>query len=200
MQELSLESNIITKFRLRKAVYGALLLLLCIIGGALAVLMIFPMRHLEAIERYAARYELSPAFISAVIHAESKFRVDAVSRAGAQGLMQIMPGTGEWLAGLIGIEGFTTEALFEPETNIRIGSFYLRSLLDQNSQNVRHALAAYNAGTGNLRRWLQDPELSSDGITLEHIPFEETRTYIDRVIFNQRIYAILFAIRGQLIR
>ena len=171
------------------------ILILCAIGGGVAVVTIFPMRHLDTIERYAAAYDLSPAFVAAIIHAESRFREGAVSHAQAKGLMQIMPSTGEWLAELLGIEGFTTDNLFEPETSIRMGSFYIRHLLDMNEQDTRRALAAYNAGTGNLRRWLADPELSSDGTTLEHIPFGETRTYVDRVMFNQRIYDILFAIR-----
>ncbi|MCL2674724.1 MAG: lytic transglycosylase domain-containing protein [Defluviitaleaceae bacterium] len=160
-----------------------------------AVLVVFPIRHAEIIERHAQINNLDPAFIAAVIHAESKFRPDAVSRADARGLMQITPPTGEWLAEHLRLQGFTNEQLFDIETNIKLGSFYLRRLLDQHNQDVRVALAAYNAGTGRVRGWLQDPQFSQDGVTLSYIPFGETRTYIERVLFNQRIYAILYTLR-----
>ena len=184
--------------RIRRAFVIVILLMLCAVGGILAVLTLFPMRHLATIEHYALMYELQPEFVSAIIHAESRFRADAISHAQAMGLMQIMPSTGEWLAELMGIDDFTTDQLFDPDKNIRMGSFYIRHLLDINDQDERRALAAYNAGTGNLRRWLNDPELSSDGKTLEHIPFTETRNYVDRVARNQRIYKVLFTIRNLL--
>jgi len=169
---------------------------LLFMGAAAAVLTIFPLRYAAIIEEHAQINNLEPAFIAAVIHAESKFVSDAVSRAQAQGLMQITPPTGEWLAELTGLEGFTNEQLFDVETNIKLGSFYLRRLLDQNNQDIRIALASYNAGTGNVRSWLRNPQYSSDGKTLDYIPFGETRTYIERVLFNQRVYAILYFFRS----
>ena len=165
------------------------------LGGAMAILTVFPLKHADIIERYAQAYGHDSAFIASVIHAESKFRYNAESRAGARGLMQITPSTGEWLAGRVGLEGFTNEQLFDIETNIMLGSFYLRSLLDNHNQDMRIALAAYNAGTGNVRRWLEDPQFSRNGKTLDHIPFGETSTYIERVLFNERIYAILYGCR-----
>ena len=168
------------------------MLALIIVGAATAVLTVFPLRHVELIEKYAQIYGHNPAFIAAVIHAESKFRPNAVSRADARGLMQITPPTGEWLAERLGLEDFHNDQLFDVHTNIRLGSFYLRSLLDSHDQDVRLALAAYNAGTGNVRRWLADPQFSSDGETLDYIPFGETRTYIERVLFNEHVYGILF--------
>ena len=182
------------------------LLLVCAIAVLLAaaaitaILIAFPLRHAEIIERHAQINNLDPAFIAAVIHAESKFRPNAVSRADARGLMQITPPTGEWLAGQLGLEGYSDELLFDIETNIKLGSFYLRRLLDQHNQDVRVALAAYNAGTGNVRRWLQDPQFSSDGASLSYIPFGETRTYVERVLFNQRVYAILYSLRDIFLR
>ena len=181
---------------LKKAAIACTLIVLLIMGAIVALLAVFPLRHSDIIERYAQIYAHDPAFIAAVIHAESKFRPYAVSRAGAQGLMQITPATGEWLASRLGLEDFTNDQLFDVEVNIMLGSFYLRSLLDGNGQDVRLALAAYNAGTGNVRKWLNDPELSHNGKTLDHIPFEETRTYIERVLFNQRVYGIIYQNRG----
>jgi len=171
------------------------IIILLIAVAITAILTAFPIRHAEIIERHAQINNLEPAFVAAVIHAESKFRPLAVSRADARGLMQITPPTGEWLAEHLRLEGFTTEHLFDIETNIKIGSYYLRRLLDQHNQDVRVALAAYNAGTGNVRRWLNDSQFSPDGTTLAYIPFGETRTYIERVLFNQRIYAILYSFR-----
>ena len=177
----------------KKTAAACALIALMLIGAVTVVLTVFPLKHAELIERYALMYGHDPAFIASVIHAESKFRSNAVSRAGAQGLMQITPSTGEWLADRLSLENFSNDRLFDVETNIKLGSFYLRSLLDSHNQDIRMALAAYNAGTGNVRRWLNDPQFSSNGTTLAYIPFEETRTYIERVLFNERVYDILFS-------
>jgi len=112
-----------------------------------------------------------------VIWTESKFDERAVSQKGAMGLMQIMPATGEWLAGKIG-EDFNEERLFCPEFNIRLGVFYLRYLLDKFECEER-ALAAYNAGEGNVRKW-------EDG----EIRFRETRDFVRRVRISRKIYSI----------
>lgn len=184
----------------KKISIACALIALLVFGFFMAVLTLFPLRYSVLIERYAQIYDHDPAFIAAVIHAESRFRHEAVSRAGAQGLMQITPTTGEWLAELLGIENFTNYQLFDVEINIRLGSFYLRNLLNNHDQNKRMALAAYNAGTGRVRSWLNDPQFSHDGKTLYHIPYGETRTYIDRVLLNQRIYSVLYFLRSLVVR
>ena len=98
--------------------------------------------------------------------------------------MQIMPDTGKWIAEKLEVEGFSEEKLFEPETNIRFGCWYLKYLLDTFSGDRRTAAAAYNAGPGNVKKWLADERYSSGG-ELVKIPFKETERYVEKV---QRAY------------
>jgi len=160
--------------------------MLSVAALALAVSMRFPVRYLDIIEANAG--ELEPTLILAVIMAESSFRTHAESHRGAQGLMQLMPATAEWLAGLMGMNDFTPERVWEPEVNIALGSFYLNWLARRYNGNVDLVLAAYNAGQGNVNNWLANPEISPDGVQLANIPFNETANYLQRVRFNQRVY------------
>jgi len=147
-------------------------------------------RHTEIINKYAEEFDLEPELIFAVIHAESRFNENAVSRVGASGLMQIMEDTAYWLAPQAGISDFKYSQILDPEINIRLGTFYL-SLLYRRYGDINVALSAYNAGSGNVGRWLENPEYSSDGKTLDHIPFPETRNYVERVDVNRRIYSLI---------
>ncbi|MCL2873674.1 MAG: lytic transglycosylase domain-containing protein [Defluviitaleaceae bacterium] len=177
-----------------KTVAVLLILSVLLIVGWLAFSTFYPLKHVDLIIRHANENDLSPAFVAAVIRAESRFRETAVSHRGAKGLMQIMDSTGEWLAGEIGIVGFETEHVFDPEINIQIGSFYLRRLLNQFGGDQTVALAAYNAGSGTVRGWLNDPRFSSDGKTLSYIPFPETRTYVERIERFVKVYEIYFRV------
>ena len=145
-----------------------------------------PLKFRELIESAAVEFGLAPAHIAAVILSESSFRAEAVSSAGAIGLMQIMPDTGAWIAGKFAdMEEFTQDLLFQPELNIRFGSWYLRWLLDRYGGDMTNATAAYHAGQGRVDQWLQNEEYSADGITLRQIPYRETSRYTERVL---RIY------------
>ena len=114
----------------------------------------------------AAEYGLNPPLVAAVIYTESKYNASAVSSAGAMGLMQIMPETGEWIAHKLDWP-FTDETLFDPRANARLGAWYLRFLLDRYDGRVQNAIAAYHAGQGSVDAWLEDARYSSDGLTLE---------------------------------
>ena len=173
------------------------LVLVCIVVLAtvaliMAVNLRFPIRYLDIVQANAG--ELEPSLIMAVIHAESTFRPGAESHAGAQGLMQLMPPTAAWMAEQMGMDDFKPEYVWLPEVNIAIGSFYLNWLVNLYDGNIDLALAAYNAGLGNVNRWLADPEFSADGQTLDNIPFPETYNYLRRVHQRQRIYRVLIAI------
>lgn len=144
----------------------------------------YRLEHTECIAKYAGQYRLDPYLAAAVIHTESSNRPEAVSASGARGLMQVMPETGEWIAGKLKEEGYTPERLFEPELNVRYGCWYLRFLLDRYGQETPLALAAYNAGQGTVDRWLGDPAVSEKG-ALVNIPYPETEKYVDKV---QRAY------------
>lgn len=138
----------------------------------------------NTVAEYAEEYELDPYLVAAMIHCESGNRTDAVSPDGALGLMQIMPKTGEWIAGKLQIEDFHTDLLFEPTVNIRFGCWYLRFLMDRYDQDRQLAVAAYNAGHGTVDKWIDDPKVSAGG-NLVDIPYPETKTYVEKV---QRAY------------
>ncbi len=153
---------------------------------------IFPQKYAEQVEAYAQKYGLEPSLVYAVIKAESNFDTNAVSNKNAKGLMQISEATAIWGASEIGIENFYIEMLYEPEINIEIGCWYIDKLLLQYSGYEDTALAAYNAGSGNVSRWLSDGELSQDGYRLDKIPYNETLKYVKKVDFIKKVYEILY--------
>ena len=122
-----------------------------------------------------------------MVLAESSYDASAVSKDGAIGLMQIMPATGEWIAGKFG-EDFTVEGLYEPSRNLRYGCWYLRFLLDRYDGDMRTASTAYHQGQGRVDEWLKNPEYSEDGKTLSVISSAVTDTYVDRIMENYAYY------------
>ena len=131
------------------------------------------------IRQQAAEKHLDPALIAAVIYAETKFDPRS-SAAGAVGLMQIMPQTAEFLARRSGATTFTIADLGTPAVNIAYGSYYLRYLLNEYHGNVIDALAAYNGGESNVDRWIADARAQGHALTVDDIPFPETRAYVRR--------------------
>ena len=140
-----------------------------------------PLRHEDIIRQQARDKDLDPALIAAVIYAESKFR-DQTSSAGAKGLMQVTPATARDIARRSGATSFRLEDLGDPQVNIAYGSFQLRYLLDRYGGNDVLAVAAYNAGEGNVDRWLVDARGNDRRLGLADIPFAETRGYVRRVM------------------
>jgi soluble lytic murein transglycosylase len=155
----------------------------------------FPVRHLDTVLFAAELREVEPALVMAVIMAESSFREGAVSRAGAQGLMQLMPATATELAAQLGVNIENVD-IFDPLINISLGTQYLAQLIALFDGEIDTALAAYNAGRGNVANWLADYNHSADGRTLHSIPFRETENYLTRVNFNKRVYRVLLRLRG----
>lgn len=146
----------------------------------------YPVEYEDLIRKYSADNGLEPAYVAAVVLAESSYRPDAVSSVNAQGLMQILPSTGEWLAGKYD-ETYAEGCLFDPETNIRYGCWYLGFLMRRYDGNMQCASAAYHQGQGTVDKWLENPEYSADGKTLKHIPSEATQTYVDRILrYNEK--------------
>lgn len=170
--------------------FAALLLAVFII----LVQIRFPIHHLDIIEANAGNFE--PAFIFAVIHTESSFRPYAVSHRGAMGLMQVMEETGEWIANMMGMYNYDTDMLFIPEYNIVIGTYFLNWLWRYFDGDMTLILSGYNAGIGNVNRWLNDERFSHDGKTLSYIPFLETRNYVERVERRTQIYRWLLRIHS----
>lgn len=152
---------------------------------------LYPLKYEDLVEKYSKRYDLDPFLVLAVIKVESGFRYNAVSHKNARGLMQITEGTGKWGADKLGLKDYSAEKLFDPEANIHIGCWYLNSLYKQFG-DTELVLAAYNAGSGNVTKWLGDDELSPDGKTLDRIPYKETEKYIRKVKNSYTIYKKLY--------
>lgn len=176
---------------------SALLMILCVIllavqGRAVWIKITHPFKYEGVVRQYAQEYNIDPMLVAAVINVESKFDPKAQSSKGAKGLMQLLDDTAMWGAEKIGIEDFDPDQLFVPETNIRIGCWYLARLTEQYHGNLTVALAAYNGGSGNVSKWLQDAELSKDGKNLTTIPFPETEAYVERVLEQADRYRQLY--------
>ncbi len=148
----------------------------------------YPISYEDTIKKYSEEYGLDPFLVAAMICIESGYDKDAISSAGARGLMQIMPETAEWASNKMGLEDFNIDKLFIPEINIKIGTWYLNTLFKEFDNNIELVLAAYNGGIGNVTKWLGDINYSNDGKTLEHIPFKETREYVEKVLNRKNEY------------
>lgn len=175
------------------------ILVLLILCGALMYgwlqRRMYPLKYEELILRYASEYRLDPYLVCAVIWVESKFNEAATSHKGARGLMQVIPSTGRWAAEKLGIEGYSDDSLYDPAVNIRIGCWYLDRLRNHFKGNLDLALAAYNGGSGNVEKWLEDPRYNKDGEGLDDIPFKETRDFVARVWSAYDKYKQLYRIR-----
>jgi soluble lytic murein transglycosylase len=162
---------------------------LAVVGGGLLYLnrasppwyerIRYPLRYAQYVRVHAREHGLDPALMAAVIYQESKFEPSAESSSGAIGLMQLTPSTAHGIAIRTGGSAFRTSDLYNPEINIRYGAWYLHNLFVK-YHSERLVLAAYNAGQGNVDRWLAHDE---------PIQFPETRAYVDRVEHLKHIYA-----------
>jgi soluble lytic murein transglycosylase len=153
--------------------------------------IVYPFPHRALIEAEARRHSLDPFMVAGLIRQESMFNPIAVSPAGAIGLMQVMPATGQMLARRAGISGFDAATLRRPEVNVRLGTLFLADLLSR-SGNRTEAFAAYNAGPSRAARWRAFPEYRDEELFAERIPFTETRDYVKILNFNARIYQTLY--------
>jgi soluble lytic murein transglycosylase len=173
--------------------------LILIILGALFVQSewlgrwIYPISYTEEIKLSALNYQLDPLLIAAIIRVESNYKLDAVSPKGAIGIMQIMPDTTEWILkqndfGKISIK----DAGMEAHAGITLGSWYVRELKRQFDGSLIVALAAYNAGPGKVRQWMDKGIWDGKEQTLSDIPYGETRHYVQRVMYYYRKYQKIY--------
>lgn len=151
----------------------------------------YPLKYREEIVENARVFGKDPAFIASIIRVESRFNPNAVSRRGAVGLMQILPSTAEFIAKNLGVKNFSIEMLFEPSLNIKFGCYYLQ-FLGKKFEGERAVLSAYNAGEGVVRAWLKNEEYSDDGATLKHVPYKETKTYVEKISKCLPVYQKMF--------
>lgn len=156
----------------------------------------FPMPFRDTVLRKSEEIGLDPAYVYGLIRQESRFVMDARSGVGASGLMQVMPATARWTARKIGLSDFTPGQLNERDTNITIGTNYLKLALDDFDGSMALAAAAYNAGPGRPRNWRNGPVMET-AIWAENVPFTETRDYVKKVLANTTNYAALITGRPQ---
>lgn len=142
----------------------------------------------QLIDKYAKEYQLEPAMISAIIARESHYDPYAESRVGARGLMQIMEDTGKWIAGKLGVKDYAYEHLFDPELNIRFGSWYLAYLSDHFQGNPVMVAAAYHAGLNNVNLWALKFADDERFLTIEQIPKDDTKDYVQKVMNAYALY------------
>lgn len=148
----------------------------------------FPLHHADSIRREAARNRLDPAWIAAEIRAESVFDPHARSSADARGLMQVVPATGASVAAKLGLPWAGADSLYDADTNITLGSAYLRQLMDRYGGKPYQVIAGYNAGPAPLNRWVsQRPDFDPD-LWIETINYKETREYVARVLSFSTVY------------
>ncbi len=148
----------------------------------------FPVAHQQSIQQYAAAHNLDPSWVMGLMRSESAMAADAVSSAGARGLMQLMPGTAQRVSRRQGISYQGSHQLSQPDMNIQLGTAYLREMLDEYSDNRVLATGAYNAGPGAVDRWLDGSRPSEAAAWIETISYFETREYIPRVLAFSTIY------------
>ncbi len=195
--------SLLQRRRAQRRRWHALLLGLAVLAGAFGIYMlsqfesiqrsyIYPYPYRDTVERYAEQYGVDSHLAAAVILSESHFQNDVHSHRGAVGLMQLMPDTAAWIAYQLDDEGYSVTSLHEPERNIRYGVWYLASLEHEFQNNDVLALAAYNAGRGNVRAWIQEEGWPEDFSDIGRIPYNETRAYVARVLAAQRKYRDLY--------
>lgn len=151
---------------------------------------LYPLNYREHIVKYAKEYGMDPYMIAAVIKVESGFSPNVVSDKGAVGLMQIMPDTAKWAAEKMNMKDFKIEELMIPETNIKIGTWYLAELLEEFNKDSTLALAAYNGGRGNVQEWIKSGVLKES--MEDAIPFAETKSFVLKVKKAYKWYRKLY--------
>lgn len=178
---------------MKKPAVRVVLLFLVIVIAVSAILFLniressaYRLDYREFVAAAGAEFSVPEEVIFSIIKTESGFDSNAVSRSGARGLMQLIPSTFDEIAERLH-EYPDKNAVFDPETNIRFGTYYI-SLLYKSFKSWDTAIAAYNAGIGNVREWLADSRYSADGITLSEMPFGETRSYVGQVTKSIKIY------------
>ena len=142
------------------------------------------------IVQYSLAQKLDPALVSAIILCESSFNPKAESYLGARGLMQLMEDTAGWIAHKLDEDdaSYTFDRLYDAETNIRFGTWYLGYLSRRFDGDATKIVCAYHAGQGNVDAWLKNPKYSRDGVTLDTIPTDDTSRYANRVLRARDVY------------
>lgn len=163
--------------------------------------LIYPIKYKDDIRQSAAEYELDPLLIAAIIRVESNYRPHLTSKMNAIGLMQLMPDTADWVIDQAGYDSSYRSLVAQENINIRIGSWYIRSLYQQfktilatksKEEAIVIVAAAYNAGPGNVSKWLNQRVWDGTLANISDVPIGETRHYIQRVLYYYKKYSKLY--------
>lgn len=168
------------------AIIIAIILVLAGILRSIIIKINYPQKYSEYVEKYAKEYNVEKELIYAMIKAESNFKEDAISNKKALGLMQILESTANEVAEELGIE-VTKDEILNSEINICLGTKYISNLIEKYG-NIQLAVAAYNAGIGNVDNWIEKGTIQEDGADLENIPFKETNNYVRKILRDYEIY------------
>ncbi len=152
---------------------------------------IYPIEYAEYVEKYSAENGIDKYLVYAIIKAESNFNPNIASNAGAKGLMQLMEETAIERSNVIEERLVETEDLYNPETNIKLGTSYFAYLLGLYNNTVL-ALTAYNAGLGNVQEWINSGIIKKDGSDIENIPYKETNNYVRKILKNYQMYLKIY--------
>lgn len=152
---------------------------------------LYQKKYIEYVEKYSQEYGLDSLLVYSIIKAESNFNENATSNSNAIGLMQVMLSTAQEIGVKLAIQEITEEELYNPEVNIQIGITYLKILLEK-YENYNLAIIAYNAGMGNVDKWLEEGIINENGENIENIPFPETKNYVKKIKQNYKIYQEIY--------
>jgi soluble lytic murein transglycosylase len=155
--------------------------------------LVFPRPYWQSLESDAKANGLDPYLVASLIRQESEFNPEAVSRANAYGLMQLLPSTGKSLAKKLGDKHFTTSELLNPDTNLQLGTIDLRHSIDRYNGQIEYALAAYNAGDAPVHQWMSTNNYKDIPEFVESIPYTETREYVQGILRNREVYRAVYA-------
>lgn len=153
---------------------------------------IYPIKYSEYVEKYSEEYGLDKYLVYAIIKAESNFNPDVTSNAEAKGLMQLMEETAVERSNVIDTKSLEIQDLYDPETNIKLGTSYFAYLLGLYNNNTVLALTAYNAGLGNVQEWINSGIIKKDGSDIENIPYKETNNYVRKILKNYQMYLKIY--------
>lgn len=170
----------------RIAIIAAIILIAIIILRNIIIKINYPQKYSEYVEKYAKENNIEKELIYAMIKAESNFKAEAVSSKEALGLMQILESTAKEVAEELETE-VTKEKILDPEINICLGVKYISNLIKKYG-NTNLAIAAYNAGIGNVDSWIEKGTIKEDGTDIENIPFKETNNYVRKILRDYEIY------------
>ena len=190
------------KMNRRKAIIISIAVVLFVILSVIAALLAihasrvaaYPLKYNDEVIAAAKKYDLSVSLVMGVIRTESSFVPTAVSIDGAVGLMQLMPDTADWIAGKLDMDSFKVSMLNNPATNIELGCWYLRYLMDTFNGDLKAVLAGYNAGQNRVRTWLNNPAYVDSQGKLAEIPVKDAKDYVEKVLYAQKVYQELYKV------